>query len=215
MVRVIDTGIGMTPEQQSRLFAPFVQADASTTRRFGGTGLGLAICKRLVEQMGGTLGVSSTEHRGATFWFEVALPTCAPLPATAAGAAVQRTFAARALLAEDNPVNVLVARGMLTRLGVEVVVARDGREALALLDEAHVDLIFTDLHMPELDGFELARRLRERGCVLPIIAVTADAMPEDRQRCLDVGMNDYVSKPFKQGDLERVLTRWLELRRAA
>jgi signal transduction histidine kinase/CheY-like chemotaxis protein len=212
--RVTDTGIGLTPAQQGKLFAPFVQADASTTRRFGGTGLGLAICKRLVEQMGGVIGVESVEGQGATFWFRVTAPVSAPAPSPAERG-VSPGFHARALLAEDNPVNVLVARGMLTRLGVEVIVARDGREALDLLERTTVDLVFTDLHMPELDGFELATALRARGFTQPIVAVTANALPEDRQRCLDVGMNDYVSKPFRPADLERVLTQWGAVPRAA
>ncbi len=208
-VRVTDTGIGITTEEQTRLFAPFMQADASTTRRFGGTGLGLAICKRLVEQAGGHIGVQSTAGQGSTFWCTLTLPRCGPVTKPSPHERATPTFSARVLLAEDNPVNVLVARSMLTRLGLEVVVARDGNEALSLFERERPAMVFTDLHMPQLDGFDLTRRLRGLGYALPIVALTADAMPEDRQRCLDVGMNDYLSKPFSQRDLERVLGRWL------
>jgi CheY-like chemotaxis protein len=113
------------------------------------------------------------------------------------------------LVAEDNPINMLVARQMLVRLGLTVLEARDGQVALELLQARPVDLVFTDLHMPELDGYALTRLLRERGLATPIIAVTANVMPEDRAQCLASGMNDSISKPFSLGDLERVLTRWL------
>jgi signal transduction histidine kinase len=206
-VRVRDTGLGISAEQLTRLFAPFVQADTSTTRRFGGTGLGLAISKRLVEQMGGAIGAEGTPGVGSTFWFEVPLPRSAPqalVPELPQGPLPPM----RVLLAEDNPINVLVATGMLARLGVEALVAHDGREALALLETVKVDLVFTDLHMPELDGFGLASALRARGFTPPIVALTADALPEDQRRCLELGMNDTLSKPFKQAELERVLRRW-------
>jgi signal transduction histidine kinase/CheY-like chemotaxis protein len=210
-LRVVDTGIGLTPAQRARLFQPFSQGDASTTRRFGGTGLGLAICKRLVEAMGGSIDVSSVPGQGSTFEarLELALapaqgPVLARRPPTSRPA-----YSGRVLVAEDNPINMLVARQMLGRLGVEVLEVGDGQEALRVLDSTPVDLIFTDLHMPELDGYELARALRERGVTTPIVAVTANVMPEDRAQCLTAGMNDSISKPFTLSDLERVLARWL------
>ena len=210
MLRVVDTGIGLTHEQASRLFLPFSQGDASTTRRFGGTGLGLVISRRLVEAMGGTIGLESEPGRGSTFWVRLSLPISALVPEsspTSPGGTVR--FTGRVLVAEDNPVNMLVARRMLTKLGIEVLEAKDGQEALALLETTTVNVVFTDLHMPEVDGYALAKALRSKGITTPIVAVTANVIPEDRARCLAVGMNDSVSKPFSLGDLERVLMQWL------
>jgi signal transduction histidine kinase len=210
LVRVVDTGIGLTAEQQGRLFQPFTQGDASTTRRFGGTGLGLAISKRLVEAMGGTIGVESAPGQGSTFWVRLSLPVAAEaLAPTGAAPEGGSRFRGRALIAEDNPVNMLVARRMLARLGLEVLEAPDGQAALELLEHAKVDVVFTDLHMPELDGYGLARALRARGHTTPIIAVTANVMPADLAACLTAGMNESLSKPFSLADLERVLERWL------
>ncbi|MER2565449.1 MAG: ATP-binding protein [Myxococcaceae bacterium] len=202
-LRVIDTGVGMTDEQRQRLFVAFEQADSSTTRRYGGTGLGLAICRQLLEQMRGTIVVESSSPRGSAFLVELTLPAAQPV-ATPAELPATR-FDARALVADDNALNVMVARGLLSHLGVEVLVAKDGQEALELLEREVVDVVFTDLHMPAIDGFELARRLRARGSVVPIVAVSASAFDDDRQRCLDAGMNDSIPKPLHQRDLERVL----------
>ncbi len=211
-VRVSDTGIGIGPEQLKRLFSPFVQADSSTTRRYGGTGLGLAISRRLVELMGGRIGASATPGKGSTFWFEVSLPRCEAVPVagpTASVAAAHR-FSGRILLAEDNRTNVIVAIGLLKKLGLEVIVAGHGEEALAALQaEPSVDLVLTDMHMPVMDGLDLARALRVKGFAKPIIALTANARVEDRDRCVAAGMDDFLSKPYKREEIERVLQRWL------
>ncbi len=207
---VVDSGIGLTAEQQARLFRPFTQGDASTTRRFGGTGLGLAISKQLVQAMGGTIGVEGELGKGSTFWVRLSLP-CAPsapekLPMPQTQSAV---FSGTVLVAEDNAVNMLVARQMLARLGLKVLEAPDGKVALGLLRSTHVDLVFTDLQMPELDGYELTRALRAEGLTMPIIAMTADVMPQDQERALAAGMNGALLKPYGLEDLVGVLRKWL------
>ncbi|MCK6544800.1 AAA family ATPase [Myxococcota bacterium] len=213
-VEVRDTGIGIAPGQQELLFRAFTQLDGSTTRRFGGTGLGLAISKRLVEAMGGRMGVISSLGVGATFWFEVVLPEADVTPvqrgAQASEARLER-FSGRVLVAEDNVVNLKVVRQMLERLGLDVVPAEDGRRALELAGEHSFSMFVFDLHMPELDGFALTRavRARENGHHTPIVALTADVMPEDRARCLAAGMDDFLTKPLRRDELVDVLLRWL------
>jgi signal transduction histidine kinase/ActR/RegA family two-component response regulator len=233
---VADTGIGIPPDVRPRLFEPFTQADGSTSRRFGGTGLGLAIARRLVEQMGGEIGVESVEGQGSTFWFSVPLaeqagayqapswdkPTLSlvpPPPETAARAVGSR----RVLLAEDNPVSQLVAARMLRRLGYEPDLVSTGREAIAAADADTYAALILDCQMPELDGFEAAREIRRRESSrredeagpsvrhLPIIALTANAMPGDRERCLAAGMDDYLAKPMRLADAAVLLRRWIPI----
>ena len=232
-VTVRDTGIGIDSATQQRLFTPFSQADASTTRRYGGTGLGLAICRQLIDLMSGTIGVDSTPGQGATFWFEVVLPGEAPAadgaraglpaPAHAARAAVPgRGW--RVLLAEDNATNQKVAMLMLSALGCQVEVAPSGRHAVEAWRAGSFDLILMDCQMPEMDGFEATRTIRDAerdGARTPIVAVTANAMEGDRERCLAAGMDDYVTKPLTKaglaGGLDRLVERGLleERRQAA
>ena len=214
---VTDTGIGISPDELDQLFTPFTQADSSTTRRFGGTGLGLVISQRLVELMGGRIIVDSDPGVGSTFAFSVRfLPAdgsstleeegrrqASPLPVSGPW---------RILLVEDNPVNQLVVSQQLRALGLEVSSATNGREALEILEREAFDLVLMDCQMPELDGYEATRRIRQReigGEHLPVVALTAHAMAGDREKCLAAGMDDYLSKPFSVEDFGAVLERWL------
>jgi signal transduction histidine kinase len=215
---VRDSGIGLSEESSAKLFQPFAQADTSTTRVFGGTGLGLAICRKLVELMGGTIGVTSTEGEGSTFWFNVRLekslaPDTIATAAPFGRAAEQNGFCVpplRVLLAEDNPVNQTVALHQLRKLGCEVEVARNGLEVVAAWQRAAPDMIFMDCQMPEMDGLEATRKIRvlEKERSLPpirIFAMTASAMTGDREKCLQAGMDDYLSKPVKIDEISRLL----------
>ena len=218
---VTDTGVGIATENQARIFESFSQEDGSTTRRYGGTGLGLAICKQLVELMGGSISLTSEPGRGSAFQFSVRLPevarTAAVAPTQATGSAgagrAGQQLRGRVLLVEDNPVNQAVAIGMLDALGCHVTVAADGREAIDSLAVAQFDAVLMDCQMPVMDGFEATRAIRSRegfGARLPIIALTANAVSGDRERCLAAGMDEYLSKPFRLEQLSDVLGRYLE-----
>jgi len=215
---VQDTGIGMNPGQQAKLFNAFTQADSSTTRRYGGTGLGLAISKQLVELMGGILTVASEEGKGSTFSFIAGFgtlsagePSCTAAPESPHGNA--GSFAGvRILLVEDNPINQEVAREILERRGVTVDLAENGVEAVERITHSGVtyDAVFMDVQMPVMDGLEATRRIRacEGFASLPIIAMTASAMSSDRILCIQAGMNDQVDKPIDVPDLFATLRRW-------
>jgi two-component system, sensor histidine kinase len=223
---VIDTGIGIADEAQAHIFNAFSQADSFTSRKYGGTGLGLAICGQLAGLMGGEIGVHSKVDRGSTFWFEVRLeavadatPTLPPpagsAPAVPASAA--RMIGPRILLVEDNAVNREVAVGMLESLGCETDTAENGWSALKAMNTATYDAVLMDCQMPVMDGLaataEIRRREQTSGAArVPIIALTANAMDGDRERCLDAGMDDFLSKPFTQQQLATQLRRWLALR---
>jgi signal transduction histidine kinase/ActR/RegA family two-component response regulator len=221
---VRDTGIGIAPEAQHRLFEEFSQADQSTARRFGGTGLGLAICRKLVGIMEGSMGVNSVLNEGSTFWFQIPLPEAerpvrqshhhnhhfAPVQSRATGALHRKL---RILVAEDNPVNQRVLAHMLGKMGHQVTLASSGSQAVAEFQRGGLDMILMDCHMPEMDGFEATRTIRKSGSAqanLPIIAVTANAFAEDRTHCLQAGMDDHVSKPVEAGALESVMARMLK-----
>ena len=199
---VRDTGIGIPPSGQERLFQPFAQADASMARRFGGTGLGLSICKSLVEMMGGRIWVESEVGKGSTFHFTVRLPLAKELPSDFdAPVAVPAAACAqlRILLAEDNPANQKLATYILQDRGHIVEIAGDGREAVRLTEQNRYDVILMDVQMPGMDGLEATAAIRKRedgGRRVPIIAMTAHAMKGDREQCLAAGMDGYLSKPI-------------------
>ena len=208
---VEDTGVGLSAEQVDTLFEPFRQADDSTSRRHGGTGLGLAISRRLARMMGGDAGVVSTSGHGSTFWFEVAVaPGQAPQERqTASTMAFRRN--ATVLLVEDNEVNQEIAAELLCSAGLRVDVARHGAEAVECVRRKTYDLILMDMQMPVMDGIEatMAIRALPHGRTLPILAMTANAFAEDRQRCLAAGMNDFVAKPVDPEALLETLGRWI------
>ena len=219
---VTDTGIGIPEEQRQFLFKPFSQADSSITRKFGGTGLGLSIVISLAKIMGGEAGVDSEPGRGSRFWFRIQTelveagqdrrqterPQELGVPADA-------QLTGRVLVAEDNEQNRKVAEALLNKIGLTVAFAEDGQEALnAIAQGDNPDLILMDVHMPIMDGYLATAKIRQweienRKPRRPIIAVTADAYEEDHQRCLEVGMDDVVTKPILLADLQLALSRWL------
>jgi CheY-like chemotaxis protein len=225
-IDVEDSGPGLAPEVASRLFVAFSQADASVTRKHGGTGLGLAICRRLAELMGGTVTLARTAP-GAGSCFRLELPLV-PAPGarrieslgSLSPAAQPKALlpaprlSGRVLVAEDGRDNQRLISLHLSRAGAEVQVADNGRVALEKLAQAEAQgrpfgLLLTDMQMPEMDGYTLARTLRERGSTLAIVALTAHAMAEDRQRCLEAGCDDYSTKPIDRNALLETCTRWI------
>ncbi len=214
---VRDTGIGIPPERLDAIFEAFTQADSSTTRKHGGTGLGLAICKQLAELMGGHIHVQSEVGKGSTFWVDLPLPIAHDASKPAQNNAIEPTNTElpqglHILLVEDNEVNRKVAMRMLERLGCVVDVAGDGQEAVQKCAEREYDVVFMDVHMPQMDGYEATRLIREHESISSrhqtIIAMTASAMQSDRERCLQAGMDDYLSKPFREAELRQMLLRW-------
>ena len=206
---VADSGIGIDAATQARLFQPFVQADGSTTRRYGGAGLGLALCRRVVSAMGGQIGVRSEPGHGSTFWFTVRLWRAgAPSRPAAAGAA----RGLRVLVVEDNTVNQKVAVAMIESLGYGAEAVGNGLEAVEACSRQTYDAILMDCQMPQMDGFKATAFIREREGLThrtPIIALTASVTAEDRQRCLAAGMDDYLSKPVPREALASALRKWI------
>ncbi len=209
---ICDTGIGMAPDVLAQLFQPFTQADSSTTRQYGGTGLGLAISRTLVEMMGGALTVESTPGVGSTFTCAIPLTVSstpvAPLTATST---TPPLGAARVLVVEDNEINQVMMQAMLDFLGVSASIVGDGAAAVAIMQREAFDIVLMDCQMPVLDGFEATVQIRvmEAGKRrTPIIALTAGALAGDRQRCLDAGMDDYLTKPIPLEALGAALARW-------
>jgi CheY-like chemotaxis protein len=220
---IADTGIGVSPEVQQKLFTAFEQADGSMTRKYGGTGLGLAISKRLVRMMGGDIGVDSRPGEGSTFWFTVRLPNAvadAGIPTatedsdTPESRLKSQWAGTHLLLAEDEPVNQEVSRGLLEDVGLRVDVAENGEQALALACRNRYALILMDMQMPVMNGLAATQAIRADSLNrdTPILAMTANAFDEDRQRCLDAGMNDHIPKPVDPDLLYGAILRWLSER---
>ena len=229
---VTDTGIGLSEEDQKKLFQSFTQADTSTTRRFGGTGLGLAICRKLVEMMGGSIHVISSPGKGSTFWLTIRLgkskdacrPTgqttvpgggSAPLPESSGNGAEPPAIApndSRILLAEDNPINQIVAVKQLEKLGYKVEIANNGLDAVEAHRRRNYEIIFMDCQMPQMDGYEATKKIRQMESEqnlkpVRIIAMTANAMEGDAELCLATGMDDYIARPVDHNKLITVLKR--------
>jgi hypothetical protein len=217
--RVTDTGEGIPPDKLDRIFAPFYQADTSITRQFGGTGLGLTISRQLAEKMGGTLQAESEYKKGSAFTFRLPLRGAAtgaapgdgngpgvPLPEGGGGG-----NRLHILVVEDNPFNQRMAALFLEKQGHTVSTAQNGKEALQAMEEAVFDVIFMDVQMPEMDGIDTTKAIREReaetGEHTPIIAMTAHAMSGDRQVCLTAGMDDYISKPINFPNMRHILEK--------
>jgi signal transduction histidine kinase/CheY-like chemotaxis protein len=216
---VLDTGVGIPAEAQAHLFEPFVQVDDSMSRRFGGTGLGLAICRQLVEMMGGAIGLESRPGEGARFWFTARFGSAAPIapPVEDGRVPAPRVLDGRVLLVDDNPVNREIALAALAGFGCDVEVAEDGAAAVALAAGRRYDVILMDCEMPGVDGYDATRAIRAHEAAsaadgrrrVPILALTASALTTDRERALDAGMDEHLSKPFTREDLGRSLARWL------
>gem|GEM_PF-1222316 len=224
---VSDTGIGIPQSRLDAIFTPFTQVDSSTTRKYGGTGLGLSICSQLAELMGGKIGVTSEEGKGSTFWFTVSFKRAgcedvkisqqridqiqAVIPHTPARIG---DLTAHILLVDDVEINQKMAEYMLQLLGYSVDIASNGKEAVEALTRFNYDLVLMDCMMPEMDGFEATAAIRDPQSpvlnqMVPIIALTANAMKEDRNKCLQAGMDDFISKPFRKAELASVLEKWI------
>jgi CheY-like chemotaxis protein len=211
-IAVEDDGIGIAPDAQARVFEQFRQADGSTTRRFGGTGLGLAISRRLVEAMGGTMRLASEPGKGSRFSFELSLPAAeAPSAESLAAPAPRVTLSnLHVLVVDDIETNRRVAGHVLRKLGCTYDLVGGGNAALAAMAETHYDLVFMDCQMPDLDGYETTLEIRRRegsGPRTPVVAMTANAMAGDRERCLAAGMDDYLSKPVQPAAMAAMLER--------
>nr|WP_285903102.1 ATP-binding protein [Alkalimarinus sediminis] len=225
---ISDTGIGISPEQQKKLFSSFKQADTSTTRKYGGTGLGLTISKRLIELMEGSITLQSEEGKGSTFAFAISLPSSEqpvsepnqkqPPLAEEAGYiesllnSDKPLLGLKLLVVEDNLVNQLIAEEVLNGFGAETVLAENGKIALEKLKrEGPFAAVLMDIQMPVMDGYETTERIRENPAYkdLPIIAMTANAMSSDREQCLKAGMNDHLPKPFEPEEVARAIVKWI------
>lgn len=215
---VSDTGIGISPEEHKYLFVPFAQVDASFTRRFGGTGLGLAISKHLVEMMLGEINFESEKGKGSTFWFSIPFPKSAESASSlrlVGGAAGTNPSEPTVLVVEDNPILQDLAIKQLSRLGLKVVIAKDGVEAVQYVDSSRFEAIFMDCYMPKMDGFEATRQIRaleqNRNRRTPIIAMTAAALMGEREKAFAAGMDDFIVKPVTIRQLKAVYEKWKQL----
>lgn len=216
-ISVADSGIGMTKEEQLKLFKPFSQVDSSTTRKFGGTGLGLSICKRLAELMDGQIGVDSKLREGSVFWLDLPLQ---PAQADKTQQVLENSHTEvdlsglRVLVVEDNLVNRKVIEALLKKFACQVISAEQGEQGIAKLQACEVDLVLMDCQMPVMDGYEATRRIREGAAGvhnknIPIVALTANVSDEDRQLCFAAGMNDFLGKPINLDALKTVLHKFV------
>jgi CheY-like chemotaxis protein len=202
---VIDTGIGITPQQAATIFRPFTQADSAASRKYGGVGLGLAIAYRLVSLMGGSIDLQSQPGKGSTFWFLLPLQVSGHPKPISGG---------RVLIVDDNPVNQIVALRAVSSLGYAAEAVSGGEQALAALERDSFAAILLDCQMPGLDGYQVAQKIRHResqdssGRRTPIIAMTANAVQGDPERCRNAGMDDYLAKPIRLAALSSSLERW-------
>ncbi|MFQ3221222.1 MAG: signal transduction histidine kinase/CheY-like chemotaxis protein [Paraglaciecola sp.] len=207
---ISDTGIGIRNDNKESVFSAFTQADDSTARRFGGTGLGLKIAKNLVEQMGGQIWVNSVEQEGSQFFFTLSLRISAEYPINKKTVQHTRTqFTGNVLVAEDNEINQVVAEKILLSYGLQVDIASDGQQCIDALEHTHYDLVFMDLHMPNVDGFEACSIIRQTDPDIPIVALTAAVLKDEVQKALDAGMNSHLSKPLDHVKLTNILNRYL------
>jgi CheY-like chemotaxis protein len=212
-VEVADTGMGVSPDQIAHLFDRFTQADASVSREYGGTGLGLAICKRTIDLMGGAIGAESRPGQGSTFWFELVLPCAKALIEDAQpGAPQDLERPLRMLLVEDVAVNRELILTLLRSFDVEIQTAENGSEAVEAMAAGTYDLVLMDVQMPVMDGLTATRAIRalpDAGArATPIIAMTANVLPDQVEKCLAAGMDDHLGKPINPGALLAVLARW-------
>jgi len=213
---VRDSGIGISPENQKNIFEKFIQAENSTSRKFGGTGLGLSIAKKIVTLLGGEIGVESELGNGSVFWFTVSFKK-ASLAYLSKKKKTKIIYSKKnelynILLVEDNKINIRLATDMIRKFGYKVTIARNGQEALELIKNKKdfYNLVFMDLHMPIMGGLEATKYIREHyEKSIPIIAMTASVSSESRNNCMDAGMDDYMSKPFSINSLRDILDKWL------
>jgi len=216
-VEISDTGIGVPVELRDQLFERFSQGDNSVTRAFGGTGLGLAISKALIELMGGQIGMTDNPGPGSTFWFSLRARRAEPTAPTASRA-WDHSESARILLVDDHPLNREIGEALLTLVGCEVITAENGYEALALVEEGGFDIVLMDIHMPGMDGLAATRAIRALhgpAAAIPIIAMSADALPQHIARCREAGMVDHVAKPIQRDVLYATVETWLQRSQAA
>ena len=219
-IKVIDAGIGVPEDELEHIFEAFVQADSSTTRRFGGTGLGLTVCKQLIEMMDGEIGAENNSGPGSTFWFDIPFdvghvlpyPDNTSLKPSAASITSELLCDARVLVAEDNIVNQFVIGKILDELGCKATIVSDGFEVVESWQHHHYDIILMDIQMPNRDGIAATndiRKLESNEQHIPIIAITANALNGDRERCLKAGLDDYLSKPYRMNEFKVMLEQWI------
>lgn len=217
-IEVNDTGIGISPESLANVFKPFSQADNSSSRKHGGIGLGVSLSKLLVELMHGEIGVRSTLNKGSTFWFTLPLANGqAPEAIGDQQNFIPAPYQARILVVEDNQINQMIAIKMLEKFGYKSLAVANGKEALLALRESTYDLVLMDCQMPEMDGYEATQQIRRDSQTkepqIPIIAMTANAFASDKERCLQVGMNDYLQKPMTPKSLSETVYKWLKAKK--